>query len=289
MAGVGAPLESVRVGDIRVTWLPDGTGLFKATAFITPTSESDWARHPDSVDEAGDMIVVSLGGLLVETPDNVVLIDTGIGEHKLEIPIGKAEGGRFLESLAKAGVSPDKIDTVVYTHLHADHVGWTSKQAGDGYRLRFPQARHVMHRDEWGFWEGKDEHTGMPLESHEKPLRERLELLGDGGVIARGMTLVHTPGHTPGHAAVVVESQGERVYVLGDVLHSPAQVSESWVCFADTDPAASKSTKEALMRELQKERTITAGTHFPNSIFGRVVAVQGKPHWIMGAPAESGA
>jgi glyoxylase-like metal-dependent hydrolase (beta-lactamase superfamily II) len=286
MPAVSAPLESVRVGDIRITWLPDGVGLFKATAFIVPTTDEQWSRHPDAIDADG-MLVCSLGGLLVETPNNTVLIDTGIGEHKLEIAIGSAVGGRFMESLALAGGSPEKVDTVVFTHLHADHVGWCAVGGDGDYRLRFPRARHVMHRDEWKFWEGKDDHTGMPLESLEKPLRDSVELVGGDEQIVPGLSLVHTPGHTPGHSSVVATSGNERVYILGDVLHSPAQVTEGWACFADSDAATSKATREALMKELRKPGTVTAGTHFPNSIFGRVVVSERKPHWVMGTGAET--
>jgi glyoxylase-like metal-dependent hydrolase (beta-lactamase superfamily II) len=285
MAAVAAPLESVRLGNTKITWLPDGVGLFKATAFIVPTTDEQWARHPEDVDADG-MMVASLGGVLVETPTNTVLIDVGIGDHKLEIPIGSAQGGEFMKNLARAGMVPDGVDTVVYTHLHADHVGWSSAKGEDGYRLRFPRARHIMHRDEWKFWEGKDDHTGMPLESLEVPLRDSVKLLAGDESIVPGLNLVHTPGHTPGHSSVVVTSGNERVYILGDVLHSPAQVSEEWACFADTDPAVSRATREAMLRELQKPGTVTAATHFPNSIFGRVIAVERKLHWVMGTTAE---
>jgi glyoxylase-like metal-dependent hydrolase (beta-lactamase superfamily II) len=272
----------VRIGDIRVTWLPDGVGRFKATVFLADTTVEGWARYPDAADEEG-MLVCSLGGVLVETPDNVLLIDVGVGNHKIEIPIGGAEGGRFFESLSTTGVSPEQVDVIAYTHMHADHVGWTSVAAGDGWTLAFPNARHVLHRDEWAFWEGKNDPSGMPLESMEKPLRDRVELVGGDQSVIPGVTLVHTPGHTPGHSSFVVESQGERVFILGDVLHSPAQISESWVCFADDDPAAARATKEAVMRELQKAGTLTAGTHFPGSIFGRVIPMEPKPRWVMGA------
>lgn len=130
-----APLESIRIGEVRIRWLPDGVGRFKATAFIQPTTDEDWGRHPEAVDADG-MMIASLGGALVETPGNIVLIDLGIGERKLEIPIGSAEGGQFLQSLAAAGVSPHRVDTVVSTHLHADHVGWSSSKTDDVHVLR---------------------------------------------------------------------------------------------------------------------------------------------------------
>lgn len=285
MAAVPAPLESVRVGDALVTWLPDGVGLFQATAFIAPTTDEQWRAHPEAVDAEG-MLVCSLGGMLIQSPAGTVLVDTGMGDHQLEIPIGRASGGRLLESLASAGVSPEQVDAVVYTHMHADHVGWTSVPAEGGHRLRFPNARYVMHRDEWAFWAGRDDHTGMPRETVEEPLRDRVVLLDGDDEIAPGLTLVHTPGHTPGHSSIVVSSGADRVYILGDVLHSPAQVSEGWACFADTHPDTSRSTREALLQELQRPGTVTAGTHFPNSVFGRVVAVERRPHWVMGAGGD---
>ncbi len=171
--------------------------------------------------------------------------------------------------------------------MHADHVGWASVGGDGGYKLRFPNARHVMHRDEWKFWEGKDDHTAMPMESLEKPLRDSVKVVAGDEEIVRGVNLVHTPGHTPGHSSVVVTSGDQRVYILGDVLHSPAQFTEEWACFADTDAAQSKATRDALMKELGRPGTVTAGTHFPNSIFGRVVITERKPRWVMGTRAET--
>jgi glyoxylase-like metal-dependent hydrolase (beta-lactamase superfamily II) len=286
MAAGPAPLQSIRVGDVKLTWLPDGEGRFSATGFLPPSTDEDWRRYPYAIDGDGRM-VVSLGGMLVQTPSNTVLIDVGIGAHRFETPIGFSAGGDFLRSLAESGVAPEEVDTVVYTHLHLDHVGWTSVEADGEHRLRFPRARHVMHRDEWAFWQGKDDHIGMPRDSMEKPLETHgsLALLEGDREIVRGLNLVHTPGHTPGHASVVVTSGDERVYVLGDVFHSPAQVEETWICFADTDPDAMRRTKEAILKELQAPATVTAGTHFPNAVFGRVVAVGRKPHWVMGTDA----
>jgi glyoxylase-like metal-dependent hydrolase (beta-lactamase superfamily II) len=285
MAAVPAPLETVRVGDIRLTWVPDGEGIFSATGFLTPSTDDEWrSRHSDHID-ADVKMVVSLGGMLVQTPSSNVLVDVGIGAHRFDTPIGYSAGGEFLNSLARTGVTPEQIDAIVFTHLHLDHVGWTGEEGDQGYRLRFPNARIVMHPDEWSFWEGKDDHIGMPLESMEKPIVERgaLELLSGDREIVPGLNLVHTPGHTPGHASVVVTSGDERVYVLGDVFHSPAQVEDTWVCFADTHPDAMRSTREAILKELQLPGTLTAGTHFPNTIFGRVVPVERKLHWVMGA------
>jgi glyoxylase-like metal-dependent hydrolase (beta-lactamase superfamily II) len=284
MPAVPAPLESVRVGDVRITWLPDGVGRFKPTAFVVPSTDEEWARHPDAMDSNG-MMVCSLGGVLVETPSHTVLVDTGVGEHKVELPIGSSEGGQFLHSLSAAGTMPEKIDTLVFTHMQADHVGWAGAGHDGDARLRFSNAQHVMHRDEWKHWEGKDDHIGMP-KALEDPMRDNVRLIGGDDEIVPGLNLVHTPGHTPGHSTVVVTSGDQRVYILGDVIHSPTQVSENWMCFADTDPAQSRATRDALMKALAKPGTLTAGTHFPNSIFGRVLITERKPRWVMGTSAK---
>src|SRR5438105_7938431 len=109
MPAVPAPLETVRVGDIRLTWLPDGVGHFSATGCLVPTTEDEWrSRHANDIDAAAKM-VVSLGGMLVQTPSNTVLIDVGIGPHEHDNPIGHTIGGEFLKNLETTGVKPDQV------------------------------------------------------------------------------------------------------------------------------------------------------------------------------------
>ena len=92
-------------------------------------------------------------------------------------------------------------------------------------------------------------------------------------IVAPGITLVPTPGHTPGHCSLLVSSAGERAVVLGDAIHCPLQITHpEWAFAADANPAAAVRAREALLRELDAPHTRVVGPHFPDAVFGRVLA-----------------
>jgi len=237
-------------------------------------------EHRDALDE--DLhVCASIGALLVQTPQHTVMVDTGMGDRQLEIELGRTGGGSFLTNLRTIGVDPETVDAVVYTHLHLDHVGWTTVKDGDGYRLLFPNAEHCIDSAEWTYWAGRNEARGMPLEAMERPIADRLRLLDDRQRVVPGVAVLHAPGHTPGHALVVISSGNERAIVTGDSVHSPAQIHEhTWECVSDVDPALARSTRETLFDELLKPRTLGVGSHFPNSVFGRAILSERRMHWV---------
>ena len=155
---------------------------------------------------------------LIRIAGTTVLVDFGAG-HELarewEEPVGRAA-----DSLAAAGVARDEIDVAVITHAHPDHVpGFT--ELVDGERVpTFPQARHVISKAEWRYW--VDEDPGEPSAGMVQMVRPSLTALRDAGVldlvegdeeIADGVTLLPTPGHTPGHMSVLVTSGDETCIV----------------------------------------------------------------------------
>src|SRR5262249_17309425 len=160
-------------------------------------------------------------------------------------------------SLARTGVRAEDIELVVYTHLHADHVGWT--RTADGARLAFPRARYVMHEVEWSYWQAQlAGHGGIRLEGElAERFAERLDLTWRQTAFS-GIELIHAPGHPPGPSVVLLTSSGQRMFVLGDMIHSPAQVSEEWGCYADVDPAAARATRQAILQELVSPGVVAA-------------------------------
>ena len=91
-------------------------------------------------------------------------------------------------------------------------------------------------------------------------------------VVAPGISVVPTPGHTPGHCSFLVSSASERAVVLGDAIHCPLQISHpEWAFSADANPEAAKRAREALLRELDAPQTSVVGPHFPDAVFGRVL------------------
>lgn len=199
----------------------------------------------------------------------------------------------MLGSLHAEGLAPGDIDAVVFTHLHRDHVGWTSNVApspttpsGQVTGLTFARARHLVDRAEWDHWNGTAETTGPDPGAVQKPLAGVIEFF-TGTQILPGLQAVPTPGHTPGHTSLLVTDPAteERLLILGDAMHTQAQVSEThWNFLSDTDPARSTQHRVDLLDLYQDERTIIAGGHFAGSVFGRFRPATLRSRWATATP-----
>jgi glyoxylase-like metal-dependent hydrolase (beta-lactamase superfamily II) len=278
------PVKAITVGSTRITYLPDGHGRIDKLAMFEGASAEAWKLHPEWLDEGG-RVVVSIGGFLVQTGDRTILVDTGYGEHAVEFPgFGPFVGGSLMRNLAATGVEPRDIDTVIYTHMHLDHVGWTSRVLNGNRGLTFSRANHLVMAPEWEFWNsaeaGPYSATGPDLEEVRQPLESRTDFVRDGQVIAPGVNVIGTPGHTPGHLSLVVSSGPERAIILGDVMHCPVQFDEAdWSVVFDVDKGLARRTRDRLMRELEDPSTVSADGHFSDAVFGRVMLAQGRRQW----------
>jgi glyoxylase-like metal-dependent hydrolase (beta-lactamase superfamily II) len=276
-----AQRQSIMIGDIRLTYLPDGETRLNPTAFFPASTEEGWRLHPEWLDGDGQLLC-SLGGLLVETGDRRVLVDTGFGPRHADFPgFGPFDGGRLLQSLGEHGFDPGQVDTVLFTHLHLDHVNASVRREGDEWALAFPNARFLVRDAEWANWAGKNDPTGMYAET-EAAIKDRVDLLDADTNVAPGVSIVSTPGHTPGHTSVVIASGTARAIVLGDVLHCPVQLEEEeWGCVFDVDPALARATREKLLAELEGSGTVAAGGHFSDFTFGSCMRGEGRRTWTV--------
>jgi glyoxylase-like metal-dependent hydrolase (beta-lactamase superfamily II) len=276
-----APVQTTTIGDIRVTYLPDGETRLAPTAFFPASTEEGWKLHPEWLDEEGRLLV-SIGSFLLQSGDRNVLVDTGFGPRHVEFPgFGPFDGGRLLQSLAQAVVEPGDIDTVVYTHLHLDHVNASVRRDDETWSLAFPNARFLIRESEWNQWAGKNDPAGIYQET-EEAIRDRVELFDSDRTIAPGVSVMSTPGHTPGHNSIVVSSGAERGVILGDVVHCPVQLEEEeWGCVFDVDAALARSTRDKLLAELEGSATLVASGHFSDFSFGRVMRGQGRRLWTV--------
>jgi glyoxylase-like metal-dependent hydrolase (beta-lactamase superfamily II) len=280
MAGCApASLQTIQVGEITVTYLPDGEGHFVPTAMFPASETEAWQEHAELLDDDG-RYVATVGAFLIRTRDRTVIVDLGAGVMQFDEPgLGRGTCGRLPDSLREARVDPADVDTVVLTHLHADHVGWTT---GGGAALTFPNARHVIgDSSEWEFWRAHgDMPFAPPADTVLDPLEDRVETASDGQSVAPGVTLLATPGHTPGHQTVVVSSGADRAVILGDVMHCPLQVSNpEWSVLFDVDAGLARRTRERMLAELEGQDVAVGCCHFPEAAFGRVVRASGKPTW----------
>ncbi|MEP6973771.1 MAG: MBL fold metallo-hydrolase [Actinomycetota bacterium] len=213
----------------------------------------------------------------IRTPDALVLIDTGIGA---EAPADWGPvSGSIAAELVVASVEPAEVDHVILTHLHSDHVGGATLEDG---QPRFPFARHHAHPADWeAFLNTEDPHDRATFQRCVRPLasRDMLEVISEDHEIVPGVSVIHAPGHTPGHRAVLVSSGEERLLITGDALHHPHQVTHSeWPSTHDADPAIGVTTRKALLRRARDEELPTCVPHFAEP-FGRVVNLDGLDRW----------
>lgn len=262
----------MRVGDLVVEAILDGVGTERGAEVLDRPGVSDpWACHPDVLDSDG-VLHLDLGGFLLRTEDRVILIDAGVGR----IDTGKYAGGAFLDNLAAQGVSPNDVTDVILTHLHFDHVGWTTSKG----TVVFPRATYRAHERDWAhFVEADDAAPGAVKKL--TPLAGQLELFDSEVTIAPGLDARPAPGHTPGSTVYVVSSGAERALLLGDVVHSVVELAEpDWEAVFDTDPRAASAVRQGIADEVVDTETLVAAAHFPGLAFGRVVTTSVGRRWI---------
>jgi len=269
--------RSFKIGGLDVLALSDGTTSVPATVYFPTTKPEQWQPHKRWLDHQGN-INFQLGCFLVRSGGKSVLIDTGLGPVRLYV----FKGGALLDDLAAAGVTPEEIDTVFVTHLHVDHCGTCTLDGDGGLRPVFPNATYrwtSRERDHW-LTAPQPPGTTFSLSEMQRALRDRFEAADDGAALAEGVNVIATPGHTPGHAGVILSSGGERAFILGDAIACPAQLEETeWSGMGDMDPQLARRSQEAVAREAEADGALLAASHFPDLTFGRVLRGQGRRFW----------
>ena len=199
---------------------------------------------------------------VLEGPDTVVMVDTGVG------PFGPYRPWEQWNADAWRGESPADVHHVVLTHLHADHAG--GMEAAE-LEPRFPNAAYHLHPADLRFFEEAHEDAYVAI----RPA-ERLESLGILRVtdtdhdIAPGVRLLHSPGHTPGHRSVLVTDGGEGLLLTGDLLHQPVQVMERmWFSEHDEDPLLGVASRRVLLWRAETNGYRVGVTHFAHP-FGSI-------------------
>jgi len=273
---------SWQVGEVKVTRILEleATG---GTRFLLPQATPDVVRQmgwlaPHFADENGKLRL-SIHALIVETPTKRIIVDTCLGNDKdRDIPTWSHLQTSFLADLAAAGYPRETIDTVLCTHLHVDHVGWNTMLVDGRWLPTFPNARYLLGRAEFDYWQAEEADTAAPERSpfHDsvKPVWEAglVDLVETDHAICPEVTLEPTLGHTPGHVSVRIHSGGADALITGDFIHHPCQLTHpEWATPADFDPAASTATRRRMFGTLAGSQTLVIGTHFPAPTAGHVV------------------
>jgi glyoxylase-like metal-dependent hydrolase (beta-lactamase superfamily II) len=261
-----------KVGKVKITKVVE-LETVGSTRFILPLATNEeiqklpWLIPHFATDEG--RLKMSIHSLVLETPTRRIVVDTGLGNDKQgrNVPTWNDRQGPFLQTMREAGFAPESIDTVLCTHLHVDHVGWNTRLVEGKWVPTFPNARYVFGKAEYEYWRDNSVEPDKVAVFNDsvKPVVDagKADLVASDARLSDEITLIPTPGHSPGHMSIHVRSDGEQALLTGDVAHHPCQMAHlDWSSTADSDPVQSAMTRRELFSRFADTPTLVIGGHF---------------------------
>jgi glyoxylase-like metal-dependent hydrolase (beta-lactamase superfamily II) len=239
---------------------------------------------PQFADEAGHLKAL-VQSFLIKSDHKNILIDTCIGNDKPRTNILAWANLRtdFLRTFSDIGVPETDVDVVACTHLHIDHAGWNTKLEGGVWVPTFPNAKYLFAREEYEYWLNKPENE---LADHKATFDDSVSPIMNAGLaelvdvdhkIDGHVSFIPTPGHTPAHVCVLVESQNQRAIISGDLLHHPCQIANpQWATATDTSSDKATLARQRILEQIADTETLLIGSHFADPVIGRVVRVKDR-------------
>jgi len=273
------PITRWQIGAVRVTRVVEIEGPSPGTFLFAEALPERLLRHawlkPHFLTDDG-LTIGSIHAFVIESEGRSIVVDTCIGNDKPRaVKNWHMRQGRFLEDLAEAGFPRERVDTVLCTHLHVDHVGWNTMRVDGRWVPTFPNARYLLGRKEWEHW--SVEPPGPDRDVRDDSVRPVLDagladLVETDHRVTSEVRLEPTPGHTPGHVSVRISSRGEEGVITGDLMHHPVQCTEpDWASRFDVDPELARRTRRAFLERHADRPVLVLGTHFATPTGGRIV------------------
>lgn len=251
----------VEIGDVIQEVIPEAT-----PANIV---KIEWL-FPYYADKNGALRAV-VQSFLVQGQGIIMLVDTCVGNSKrrVDIPALNMLRTNFIDRLRSVGVQPSDVTHVLCTHLHFDHVGWNTTLENGRWVPTFPNASYLFSKDEYNYWvenpdaEIADDRNGF-TDSVLPIVEAGLALFVDHEYQpAPGISLIPTPGHTPDHVSVQIESEGSAAVITGDAMHHPCQVAQpAWGTLSDYDRDQAQRSRVALLSRCVDSNALVLGSHF---------------------------
>ena len=245
-------MEKFQFHEMALTWLDGGTTFLDGGTMFGVVPKAVWSKkYP--VNEK-NQIELSAHPILVQYQGHNILIDSGIGSGKLTERqirnLGVSQESQLEEDLQKLGLTTDDIDTILMTHLHGDHAAGLTKWQGDSLVTVFPNAKIHVSSVEW------DEIRNPNIRSRNtywkenwEPIVGQVETFEGEKTFFDAITMIHTGGHSDGHAVIKMKSGGETILHMGDIMPTHAHQNPLWVLAYDDYPMTSIYAKERLMKE----------------------------------------
>ncbi len=262
------------LGSMTIDTIVDGETR-RTIDFLYPEApEAERAEAESFSDAITGELVMTIGSYLVRDGDRVILFDTGVGSQ----PTGNFIGGALRSGLLARGIALNEVTDVIFTHLHADHIGWATQ---NGQPL-FPNATYRCDRRDWDHfvsddyeipaWEATSthpEHDAARIRL--APLADHMVFWEGDAQILPGITAIDAAGHTPGTDAFLLECDGERALLLGDVVHSVHELLFGWRFPVHDDPEAALTSLARIRALLVEQQLPCSAAHFTGMSWGRVI------------------
>jgi glyoxylase-like metal-dependent hydrolase (beta-lactamase superfamily II) len=272
-----------RIGNVEIARIVEVNAWEDDITMLLPEATPEYVQQfkwlvPHFATPAGKMII-SFQCFVLRSQGRTVMIDTCIGaEREREFDVFTNMQTTFLEDMAAAGFPHESVTDVLCTHLHFDHVGWNTRKVDGRWVPTFPQARYLLGRREWQHWQHLRDTNGY---HHMEHLKDAIDPVFEAGLVTLidpdfrvtdELTLIPTPGHTPGHVSVLIESAGQSAVITGDLMHNPIQIAvPATEARFDMDKARGARTRVEFVERFNNSGTLVIGSHFSDPTAGHIV------------------
>lgn len=265
--------HSFKFGAFEITVVSDGHLMMPARLAAPEAPADELKAALAAAGQTAEMAEPPANVTIIKSGSDVILIDTGAGPNFMPTT------GRLLTNLEAAGISPDSITKVVFTHGHPDHF-WGALDDFEE-NPRFANAAHYFPAAEWDYWVSDNAEKGLPADRaafvpaarrNLKGIEAKAQRVKPGDDIVTGIRLISTPGHTQGHVSLEIAGGSESLVVLGDALIHPiiSFAHPEWRPAADHQPEVAVETRKKLLDRLATDKARVIGYHLPFPGTGRV-------------------
>lgn len=271
------------IGDVAVTKVVELEQELPLSGLLPDATVEALAAHrswliPDFLDDEG-RTDLSIHAFVIESGGLRIIVDTCVGDRDMAGLPGFTGDPTFLDRLSAAGFPPESIDIVCCTHLHFDHVGWNTRPHDGGWVPTFPNARYLFCRAEYDAWMAEPGGYAWNLPDTVAPVVDAglVDLVEPDHRINEEIRFIPTPGHSPGHMSVLIESGSARALITGDATHHPVQWAEpDWGMGGDWDGPQGAESRRRMRDDHGDSGTVVLGTHYAAPSAGHIVSVDGR-------------
>lgn len=273
MGKQGDGFYTKKVGSKEITIISDGSLYFPNSFFAQEAQETDLQKIQTNNGFDSDTLATQVNALAIEDSNGLTLVDVGTSKGVYDTV------GNFLENFNKAGFSEDEVKRIVLTHLHFDHFGYLFDKDGNSI---FPNAEIILSEAEYNFWNNENPNLSNVAADQGtkdffitsakeviKNMKKQFTVRNDGQEVAPGITMLASPGHTPGHFAVEMDGF---VYLADTFaqswLHLP---NPNWTSKADIDPDLVRISRKRILDKVSNENLLVAGAHVNFPSLGKII------------------